>query len=213
MKLLTTKPFLIGITGGSGSGKTTFIRHLRERFTEAEVCVLSQDNYYLPQAEQQCDEKGFFNFDLPKAIDKQAFVQDLQQLLDGKIVQRSEYVFEREDMEPQLLTYQPAPVIIVEGIFVLHFKKIRELLDLKIYLHAKENLKVIRRILRDQQERDYPLEVTLHRYENHVLPAFEKYIEPYKEQADMVINNNQHFTTALEVVAGFIRDKTLDNRR
>lgn len=199
------KPFIIGITGGSGSGKTTFIRELRERFSDEEVCVLSQDDYYRPVKEQKFDERGICNFDLPKSIDKQAFARDLEQLLAGKIVLREEYVFEQKDITPEILVFKPAPVIIVEGIFVLHFKKIRKLLDLKVYLHAKENLKVIRRIIRDQKERNYPLDMVLYRYENHVLPAFEKYIEPYKEQADIIINNNLHFGTALEVIGGFIK--------
>lgn len=204
------KPFIIGITGGSGSGKTTFIKELRERFSDEEVCVLSQDDYYRPQQEQKKDPKGILNFDLPKSIDKQAFARDLAQLMEGKIVLREEYVFEREDVTPEVLIFKPAPIIIVEGIFVLHFKKIRKLLDLKVYLHAKENLKVIRRIVRDQKERDYPLDVVLYRYENHVLPAFEKYIEPYKEQADIIINNNSHFNTALEVISGFIKARLIE---
>lgn len=204
------KPFIIGITGGSGSGKTTFIKELRERFSDEEVCVLSQDDYYRPIQEQKTDEQGICNFDLPKSIDKQAFARDLEQLSAGKIVLREEYMFEKEDVTPEILVFKPAPVIIVEGIFVLHFKKIRKLLDLKVYLHAKENLKVIRRILRDQKERNYPLEIVLYRYENHVLPAFEKYIEPYKEQADIIINNNNHFKTALEVISGFIKARLME---
>lgn len=201
------KPFIIGITGGSGSGKTTFIRDLRERFTEEQVCILSQDDYYRPSQEQTIDPQGIFNFDLPKSIDKKAFANDVERLIKGEVVLREEYMFEQSDVIPEMLVFKPAPILIVEGIFVLHFKKIRQLLDLKVYLHAKENLKVIRRIVRDQQERNYPIEVVLYRYENHVLPAFEKYIEPYKEQADIVINNNSHFGTALEVISGFIKSR------
>ncbi len=201
------KPFIIGITGGSGSGKTTFIKEIRARFSDEDVCVLSQDDYYRPIQEQLTDEQGICNFDLPKAIDKKAFLNDLQQLIEGKVVLRDEYLFEKEEVTPELLVFKPAPIIIVEGIFVLHFKKIRQLLDLKVYLHAKENLKVIRRIIRDQKERDYPIDIVLYRYENHVLPAFEKYIEPYKEEADIIINNNKHFKQALEVLSGFIANK------
>lgn len=201
------KSFIIGITGGSGSGKTTFIRELRERFDGEEVCVISQDDYYRPSAEQKADEKGIYNFDLPKSIDKKAFTQDVERLMNGEIVLREEYLFEQTGITPEILVFKSAPIIIVEGIFILHFKKIRNLLDLKVYLHAKENLKVIRRIVRDQKERDYPIDDVLYRYENHVLPAFEKYIEPYKEQADIIINNNQHFDTALEVIVGFIKSR------
>ena len=94
---------------------------------------------------------------------------------------------------------------------MFHFKKIRRLLDLKIFLHAKENLKVIRRIKRDQVERNYPIEDVLYRYEKHVMPTFEQYIEPYMEDADIVVNNNQHFSVGMDVVKGFIR-KTISDR-
>ncbi|MFN7118428.1 MAG: uridine kinase, partial [Saprospiraceae bacterium] len=126
------KPIIIGITGGSGSGKTTFIKELRNRFSDEEVCVLSQDDYYRPSHEQKVDDRGIFNFDLPKSIDKHAFAHDLERLIQGEIVLREEYLFEREGVTPEILVYKPAPIIIVEGIFVLHFKKIRRMLDLKI---------------------------------------------------------------------------------
>jgi uridine kinase len=128
-------------------------------------------------------------------------------LLAGEVVERQEYTFNNEKSNPKMLRFPSAPVIIVEGIFVFHFKKIRRLLDLKIFLHAKENLKVIRRIKRDQVERNYPIEDVLYRYEKHVMPTFERYIEPYMEEADIVVNNNSHFSVGLELVKGFIRNK------
>ncbi len=201
------KPFLIGITGGSGSGKTTFIKEIRQAFTEEQVCILSQDDYYFPREQQLTDAAGVKNFDLPRSIDKKSFKKDLEQLLSGKLVERMEYTFNNEKANPKMLRFESAPIIIVEGIFVFHFKKIRRLLDLKIFLHAKENLKVIRRIKRDQIERNYPIEDVLYRYEKHVLPTFERYIEPYMEDADIVVNNNQHFSVGLEVVKGFIKGK------
>lgn len=204
------KPFIIGITGGSGSGKTTFIRELKKRFTKPELCIISQDDYYRPREEQRTDGKGVRNFDLPESIDATAFAGDICKLVAGERVTRREYTFNNDRQEPRLLTFQPAPIIIVEGLFVFHFDSIRDLLDLKVFLHAKENLKVIRRIKRDQVERNYPLEDVLYRYEHHVLPTFEKYIQPYLEDADLVVNNNAHFRMGLEVLHGFIRQR-LDN--
>ncbi|MCU0347176.1 MAG: uridine kinase [Saprospiraceae bacterium] len=201
------KPYLIGITGGSGSGKTSFIKALRATFSEGEVCILSQDDYYFPREQQETDEAGVRNFDLPRSIDKKSFKNDIEKLLTGETLERLEYTFNNENAMPKTLVFKPAPIIIVEGIFVFHFKKIRKLLDLKVFLHAKENLKVIRRIKRDQVERNYPIEDVLYRYEKHVMPTFERYIEPYMDIADIVVNNNEDFSVGLEVVKGFIRNK------
>jgi uridine kinase len=202
-----SKPYLIGITGGSGSGKTTFIRELRMAFSDEELCIISQDDFYRPREEQKTDEAGVKNFDLPRSIDKKAFILDVRNLIAGNTVIRPEYTFNNENKNPKMLTFKPAPIVLVEGIFVFHFKKIKKLLDLKVFLHAKENLKVIRRIKRDQMERNYPVEDVLYRYEKHVLPTFERYIQPYQDEADLVVNNNRNFYAGIEVLKGFIRQK------
>ena len=202
-----TKPFIIGITGGSGSGKTTFIRQLREGLPDEKVCLLSMDDYYVRREDQQKDERGIHNFDRPKSIHREEFVRDLRLLLDGQPVQRREYVFNNELAEARMLVFTPAPVIIVEGLFVFHYKELRKLLDLKIFLHAKDNLKVVRRIKRDRVERNYPLDDVLYRYEHHVLPAYEKYVQPHRERADLIVNNNTDFNMGLAVVRAFVEKK------
>ena len=203
------KPFIIGITGGSGSGKTTFLRKISEIFDPANVCIVSQDDYYFPREQQEVDSEGYQNFDLPKSIDKKKFYEDILKLCAGESLEREEYVFNNKEAEPRRFLLHPAPIIVVEGLFVLHYKKISGLLDLKIFVHAKENLKVIRRIKRDQIERGYPIEDVLYRYEHHVMPSYEKYILPYMGVADVVINNNDSFDQGLDVILGFLRDKTL----
>ena len=201
------KPFVIGICGGSGSGKTSFIKSLKEQFPREEICVVSQDDYYFPREQQARDEKGVVNFDLPTAIDKKALKRDLKKLIEGEEVIRQEYTFNNSEATSNTLTFYPAPVIIVEGLFVFHYKKISRLFDLKVYINAKDNLKVIRRIMRDQDERNYPIEDVLYRYQHHVLPAYERYIMPYKEEADIIVNNNSHYEHGLAVITGFINDK------
>ncbi len=201
------KPFIIGITGGSGSGKTTFIKHIRDQFSEAELCIISQDDYYRPRSEQAMDDKGVHNFDLPQSIDKKAFHADVEKLLRGEAVKKTEYVFNNTDATPSVKVFKPAPIVIVEGLFVFHYKKIYRLLDLKVFFYAADHLKVIRRILRDQVERGYPIDDVLYRYEHHVMPSYLKYIQPYMQDADLIINNNTDFNMGLDVLGGFLRDK------
>jgi len=197
---------IIGITGGSGSGKTTFVKKLRERFSEDELCIVSQDEYYKPKERQKADDQGVINFDLPDSIDKKAFRQDILTLISGAPVHRKEYTFNNPEASARELVFKPAPIILVEGIFVLHFRRIRSLIDLKVFLYAKENLKVIRRIRRDQKERNYGLEDVLYRYEHHVLPAFEQFVKPYIGEADIVINNNHDLELGIAVISGYLRN-------
>ena len=201
------KPYIIGITGGSGSGKTTFIRYLREAFSSDELCIVSQDDYYRPREEQEVDEKGIVNFDKPYSINKKALTKDIAKLAEGKTVEILEYTFNNNLKKPKTIVLKSAPIIIVEGLFVFHYKKVRKQLDLKVFVHAKENLKVIRRIQRDRVERNYPLDDVLYRYQNHVLPAFEKYIEPYMADADIIINNNKNFENGLQLFQHFLKSK------
>jgi uridine kinase len=205
------KPYIIGITGGSGSGKTTLLRKIQEAFAPTEVCIVSQDDYYFPREQQETDAEGYQNFDLPKSIDKKNLYADLVRLLNNESIQKEEYLFNNKEKAPRVFTLHPAPVIIVEGLFVLHYRKIRSLCDLTVFVHAKENLKIIRRIKRDQIERGYPIEDVLYRYEHHVMPSYEKYILPYMEMADVVVNNNDTLEQGLEVVLGFLKNKIATN--
>ena len=120
------KPYVIGICGGSGSGKTTFIKRLRERFDISELCIVSQDDYYLPRDKQYKDHNDEYNFDLPKSFDKKKFRSDLKSLIRGETVTVEEYTFNNPDAKPKLLVFQPAPIIVIEGLFVFHYKKNRE---------------------------------------------------------------------------------------
>lgn len=203
-----SKPYVIGITGGSGSGKTSIIQELRRSFDEDALCIVCQDDYYLEREKQKKDRRGIHNYDLPTSVDLEALYRDLELLEQGETVKRTEYTFNNEAKTPRTLTFKPAPVIIIEGLFVFADARLFQRFDLSVFIHAKENLKVIRRIKRDQLERDYPLDDVLYRYQNHVLPAFEKFIAPFREEADLVINNNHQFTSGLEVLKAVIKDKS-----
>jgi uridine kinase len=201
------KPFLIGITGGSGSGKTRFIHELRKLFNEDQMCIISQDEYYLPRDMQVWDDAGYQNFDLPQSIDYQAFVDDINSLVEGNQVEKEQYVFNNSNQDPKMLLFKPAPVILVEGLFVFYFDAIRDVLDLKVFIDAEDVIKLKRRIIRDAGERNYPMDDVLHRYEFHVLPSYRSFIEPFKRQADIVVNNHTNYEGALEVLSALIQVK------
>lgn len=202
--ILMQPPFLVGLTGLSGSGKTTFLHRLQEAFSEEDLCVISQDNYYKPKENQTQDAKGIHNFDLPTSIDRVAFHQDIVQLLEGKVVKREEYTFNNELVTPKILTFEPKPIILIEGLFIYYYEEIRNLLNLKLFLHAQETTAFTRRIKRDRLERNYPLEDVLYRYQKHVLPSYEQYIKPFQKEADIVVNNHRDFEMGLKVVTAYL---------
>ena len=202
-----TKPYIIGITGGSGSGKTRFLNGLLSRFSDEEVCLVSQDNYYRSRDEQPIDSKGVKNFDLPESIDFETYRKDITSLKQGRPVTQLEYTFNNPAAEPKKIHLNPAPVIVVEGIFVLYYREIASLLDLKLFIDAKDHIKLKRRIIRDDKERGYDLDDVLYRYEYHVMPTYEKYIEPYRDEADLIIPNHTDFQEALNVISSFVNLK------
>ncbi|MDQ3141872.1 MAG: uridine kinase [Bacteroidota bacterium] len=201
---------LIGISGGSGAGKTAFIEALRSMFTRAELGLISMDNYYKPWDQQKVDENGVINFDIPEAIDHEAFLTDLQKLKRHEVVSRPEYTFNNETKVAGDIQIEPAVIYIVEGIFIFHFEPVRDILDLTVLIHAKENLKIIRRIKRDGKERNYALEDVLYRYQYHVAPAYNKFIAPYLDDIDVIINNNNSFDKAVQIMAYYISKKIED---
>ncbi|MFM8913271.1 MAG: uridine kinase [Flammeovirgaceae bacterium] len=201
------KPYTIGITGGSGSGKTFFLQGLSSMFQPEDICLISQDNYYKPRNQQPVDENGVQNFDLPVSIDREAFLIDLLKIKSGQNVTKKEYTFNNPNTEPKLLEFKAAPIIIVEGLFVQFFEEIEKELDLRIFIEAKDHVKLGRRIKRDQVERGYDLDDVLYRYQFHVMPIYESQIEPLKHQADLVIPNNSNFARALEVLVNFLKTR------
>jgi len=201
------KPFIVGITGGSASGKTFFMKSLLAAFSDDEICRISQDNYYLPIHQIPKDRNGVENFDLPETIDHVLFAQHIAELRAGKQVQQPEYTFNNPLAIPKILTFQPKPIIIVEGIFVFYFPEVAELIDLKVFVDAKEHVKIKRRIVRDNNERGYDLDDVLYRWENHVAPTYDKYIKPLRASADIIINNHDRFDKGLDVVVAYLKTK------
>lgn len=197
-------PYIVGITGGSASGKTVFLNDLMKSFTKEELCIFSQDNYYRPREVQPRDENGVKNFDTPESIDFEAFAKDIKKLKAGETVNREEYTFNNPNVIPRQLVFKPAPVIVVEGIFVFYFQQVSALLDLKVFIDTQDFLMLKRRIIRDAKERGYDLDDVLYRFEKHVAPTYRRYIEPFKQDADIIIPNNHHFQNGMRVLTGFL---------
>ncbi|MCA0365962.1 MAG: uridine kinase [Spirosomataceae bacterium] len=197
-------PLIIGITGGSASGKTFFLHSLLSHYTDDEICLISQDNYYKEIEFVPKDRNGVENFDVPESIDFELFAKHINDLRAGKEVHKKEYTFNNSTMKPKDLVFKPAPIIVVEGIFVFHDPYISQMLNLKVFIDAKEHIKIRRRIIRDNNERGYDLQDVLYRWENHVAPTYEKFIEPTKHDADLIINNNHHFENGLKILTSYL---------
>lgn len=199
------KTFAIGITGGSGSGKTRFIKSLATHFTSDEICLVSMDHYYKPLDQQPLDVKGIENFDLPQSIDRDTLRDDIIKLKQGKLVIKEEYTFNNPEAKPIQLTFKPAPILLIEGLFVQYFEEIEQELDLRIFIEAKDHIKLGRRIRRDREERGYDVDDVLYRYEHHTMPVYDELIEPLKHNADLIIPNNNDFKAAVDVLVSFIK--------
>ncbi len=204
---MSEKHFIIGISGGSGSGKTSFVKELKNKLKDQDVCFISLDNYYLPREEQHTDNKGFKNFDLPESINAADLKHDLDQLIAGNRIEKEEYEFNNEKAAARNYVLEPASIYIIEGLFIYHYTELKDVFDLRLYIYAKENLKLIRRIKRDKIERNYPIEDVMYRYENHVMPSYEKFIQNYKEDADIIVNNNKSYDLALDMLYTYINNK------
>lgn len=184
------KPFIVGIAGGSGSGKTFFLNCFLQHFQKSEVSLLSQDDYYIPVGELSPEENKLYNFDLPSTIDNQLFLNDIKTLISGETVYKKEYTFNNPAAKPKILEIKPAPVLIVEGLFILHFKEIAELLDLKIFLDTEEEIALKRRLKRDLIERGYSEDDILYKWNTHVVPAYKEYLLPFKSDCHNIVSNN-----------------------
>lgn len=198
------KPYVIGIAGSSGSGKTFFLNCFLNHFKAGEVTLVSQDDYYIPSNTKTQEENRLYNFDLPTAIHRGDFYADVQALISGKSITKEEYTFNNPALKPKILEIQPAPILIVEGLFIFHYEEINALLDHRIFMHADEEIALERRLKRDFIERGYDRDDVLYKWHNHVVPAYEEYLLPYRDQCDQIIENNSNEAEAIVAISGDI---------
>ncbi|TNE56239.1 MAG: uridine kinase [Bacteroidetes bacterium] len=198
---------VIGICGGSGSGKTTLLRRLAQNFSGQKPSVFSMDNYYKSIEKQLIDENGEVNFDLPTALHEEKLVSDLDALISGDSIEVREYHFNSPPDKHVLITLDPSEIIIVEGLFCMHYPGVRERLDYSIFIDVALDVQLDRRLYRDQETRGYTHDAIMYQWNNHVLPCYEQFLLPYKEQADFQFRNDARADQDFELLVREIRER------
>lgn len=190
---------LIGIAGGTGSGKTTLTRHLKEHFGP-EVTVIGHDSYYKRQEGRTYEERAKVNYDHPSAFDTELLIEHLKELKAGRSVQCPVYSYADHNRTDQTVTVFPTRVIIVEGILIFQNPALREMFDIKIFVETDADERILRRALRDVEERGRTLQSVVEQYLTTVKPMHEKYVEPSRKYADIVVLEGGHNLVALDMI-------------
>ncbi|WP_405569894.1 uridine kinase [Winogradskyella sp. Asnod2-B02-A] len=198
---------IIGIAGGTGCGKTTVVNTILKELPEGQVGVISQDSYYKDTSHLNFEERVKINFDHPRSIDFELLEQHLTELREGKSINQPVYSFVKHNRTGDIIVTKPRKVMIVEGILILSHPEIRELFDIKIFVHADSDERLIRRLKRDITERGRDIDEVLLRYQNTLKPMHQQFIEPMKEYADIIIPNNKYNTVAVDIVKTIINER------
>jgi len=197
---------VIGIAGGTGSGKTTVVSKILKSLDPEKVNVLSQDNYYHDNSHLSLQERESLNYDHPKSIDFDLLVKHVRALKKGKRIEQPIYSFVAHTRTGNYTVVEPRDVLIIEGILVLTSKELLKEFDLKVFVHADNDERLIRRIRRDTQERGRDLEEVLHRYQTTLKPMHDEFIEPSKSHADIIIPNMKPNTVAIDFLSTVVRN-------
>jgi len=198
---------VIGIAGGTGSGKTTVVNQILNELPADEVCVISQDSYYKETHDLSYQQRTKINFDHPNAIDFNLLVEHIKDLKQNNIIEQPVYSFVTHNRVKDTLITHPRKVVIVEGILIFNSKDLRDLFDIKIFVHADADERLIRRIRRDIEERGRDVNEVLTRYQNTLKPMHQQFIEPTKSFADIIIPNDRYNTVAVDIVRTVISQK------
>ncbi|MFN0203457.1 MAG: uridine kinase [Bacteroidia bacterium] len=200
--------YIVGICGGSASGKTYLLRQLLKHFDRNQMSLISLDNYYKDWEEQTPDEEGHVNFDHPDSLDLERFEQDVRRLMNGETIEIKEYTFNNPKKTARTFRYEPTPLIILEGILVFHHKPVADLMDLRIFIDAEDYLRLSRRLLRDVRERNYSFEETIRDYHKFVAPMYRQFVEPTKNDCHIIIpnhkNTHDNMKAAVEMVVNHL---------
>lgn len=198
---------IIGIAGGTGSGKTTVVHQIMNELPETEVGIISQDSYYKHNIGMSYEERSNINFDHPRAIDFELLVQHLKELKAEKTIEQPVYSFVTHNRTDDTIITHPRKVMIVEGILILANPDLRDMFDIKVFVHADSDERLIRRLKRDIAERGRDMEEVLNRYQTTLKPMHQQFIEPTKAFADIIIPNDKYNTVAIDVVRAVINQR------
>ncbi|EJP25779.1 uridine kinase [Peptostreptococcaceae bacterium AS15] len=200
------KPILIGITGGTGSGKTTVAEAIHSAFEGNSITMIMQDSYYKDQSHITFEERLKTNYDHPHSIDMEHLIGDLKSLMSGKSIDMPVYDFAEHTRKSETVHIVPTDIIIVEGILVLDDKNLRDLLDIKIYVDTDADIRILRRMQRDINERGRSMESVINQYLNVVRPMHEQFTEPTKRYADIIIPEGGRNRVAIDVIIRSIKE-------
>ncbi len=199
---------LIGITGGSGSGKSTVVRRIKEE--QPESVLISQDNYYRSAPFISNENITAYNFDHPDAFDMDLMLSNLMDLKEGKACMMPQYDFVHHTRLDEYVRVEPMPLIIIDGLMIFYDKRIRDLLDLKLYVDTPPDIRFIRRLQRDITERGRTVESVIEQYTQVVRPGHFSFIEPTKEYADLIIPEGGYNESAMRVIFSFVKSLTVE---
>jgi uridine kinase len=198
---------IIGIAGGTGSGKTTVVNQIIKQLPTDEVCVISQDSYYNETDNLPYEERAKINFDHPRAIDFDLIIRHLKALKAGNNIYQPVYSFVTHNRTKDTIKTHPRKVVIVEGILIFNNKELRDLFDIKIFVHAETDERLIRRLKRDITERGRDIDEVLSRYQTTLKPMHQQFIEPTKNFADLIIPNDRFNNVAIDIVRTVINER------
>ncbi|WP_418651138.1 uridine kinase [Tenacibaculum aestuariivivum] len=199
--------FIIGIAGGTGSGKTTIANQIINKLPQDEACIIPQDSYYNKIENLSYKERAKINFDHPSAIDFKLLISHITNLKNNKTIKQPIYSFIKHNRAEKSIKISPKKIIIVEGILIFNNVELRKLFDLKIFIDTDADERLIRRIYRDKKERDRNIDETLNRYQNTLKPMHQQFVEPSKKYADIIIPNNKQNTVAVDIFRTLITNK------
>lgn len=202
-----SKPLVVGIAGGTASGKTTVARKIHEALRGSSCTLIDQDAYYKDLADLPLAERREVNFDHPDAFDTDLMVQHLRSLKGGGAVEKPVYNFVTSTREPHTVRVEPADLILIEGILVLHMESIRQELDVRIFVDAEDDVRIIRRLTRDIKDRGRDFDHVVHQYFRHVRPMHMGFVEPSKRWADIIVPHGGNNETAIDMLVGALRGR------